>query len=179
MVATVLYRHAGQPDISGHTNPFTDVPEGKWYTDAAIWAAENGIAEGKGGGRFIPVENISRQQLARMFFNYYEFLGEGPVGAWMIHVDFEDVEEIADWAMTAVVYCYMRGVITGKPGNMFDPRGTATRAEFATMLLRFMESVDNSDSNPAPHSGPGAAAVDAYYDRRAMEEAERALAGES
>ena len=88
------------------------------------------------------MDNVTRQQLATIFLNYFKFLDKGPVGAWMIHVDFVDLEEISEWAMEAVIYCYMKGVITGKPGNAFDPQGQATRAEFATMLMRFADAVE-------------------------------------
>ena len=93
---------------------------------------------GYGGGKFGPADNVTREQLATIFLNYYKYIGDGPVGAWMVRVDFEDLAAISGWALDAVAYCGIKGVITGRPGNIFDPKGNATRAEFATMLMRLV-----------------------------------------
>ena len=60
----------------------------------------------------------------------------------MESVDFKDLVDISSWALEAVAYCGMKGVINGKPGDFFDPKGNATRAEFATMLIRFLGAVE-------------------------------------
>jgi len=144
MAVTVLWRLAGEPaPVNGQPTPddvqFGDVVDGIWYTDAVTWAAANGIVSGYGGGRFGPEDYITREQLAVIFLNYFKHIGEGPVGAWMVRVEFEDLAEISDWAFEAVAYCSIKGLITGKPGIVFDPRAGATRAEFATMLMRLAE----------------------------------------
>ena len=138
MIVTVMYRLAGSPDISGLNNPFNDVPTGQWYTNAVIWAAENGIVAGDGNDRYWPMDNATREQLAAIFFYYYKYIGKGPQGAWMIRLDFADLADFSDWALEPVAYCKLKGVINGKPGNIFDPKGIATRAELAAMLMRFM-----------------------------------------
>jgi len=141
MAVAVLYRLEGRPNVDWINNPFSDVPAGQWYTDAVIWAAASGIAVGYGDNRYGPADNITREQLATIFLNYYEYLGDGPEGAWMIRVEFEDLADISEWALNAVAYCNMKGIITGRPNNVFDPKGNATRAEFVTILMRFMEAV--------------------------------------
>jgi len=139
MVATVLYRYSGSPDVSDIINPFEDVAAGMWYSDAVIWAAENGIVNGYGNDMYGPGDSITREQLTTIIYNYVIYIGEGPEGAWMILLGFEDLADISDWALESVVYCSMKGIITGKTGNRFDPKGNATRAEFAAVLQRLIQ----------------------------------------
>ena len=136
MLTTVLWREAGSP--VGGENPFTDVAEGKYYTDAVIWAAENGIAYGIGGGLFAPERNISRQDFAVMLMRYIDFIGyEYDVGGE--YEIFADENEISDYAKNAVQILNKLGVIMGKGNDVIDPRGFATRAEAAAMLHRLLE----------------------------------------
>jgi hypothetical protein len=136
MLAAILYRFAGEPDISGLENPFEDIAEDDWYYGAVIWAAHNGITEGDGGGLFNPGQNITREQIAVMIYRYAQASGltlpEISGGA-----DFFDAEEISDWAHDAVSAVRRAGIISGKPGGFFDPSGNAARAEAAAILLRF------------------------------------------
>jgi len=140
MVVTVLYRIAGTPDVSGLPNPFDDVDDGKWYTDAIKWATSNGIVSGYGDGKFGPEDNITREQLAVMIINYQKYSGKKPSDVYTER-EFADNDDISRWAKNAVKKLTMQGIISGKPGNMFDPKGEATRAEFAAMLHRFLEEV--------------------------------------
>jgi hypothetical protein len=139
MVVTVLYRNADSPDVSLLANPFSDVAEDVWYTNAVKWASENGIVTGYGSGQFGPNDAITREQLALIIYNNAKLLGWGPQGAWAIPLNFVDKENISDWAIEAAMYCSMKGIISGKPGEIFDSRGEATRAEFAAVLKRFLE----------------------------------------
>jgi len=142
MAVTVLWRLEGSPNeripAAAGGGQFNDVAEDDYYYQAVNWAAANGIVSGYGGGKFGPTDNVTREQLATIFLNYYKYIGEGPVGARMVKIDFEDLAVISEWALDAVAYCSIRGVITGRPGNVFDPKGNATRAEFATMLMRLV-----------------------------------------
>ena len=140
MIVTILYRHAGSPSVSGLTNPFGDVPGGQWYTDAVIWAASNDIVLGIGDGLYAPDVNVTREQLAAIFYRYAQF-PEGSTGSLDGALAFTDAASIADYARDAVLFCGNNGIITGKPGNLFDPQGNATRAEAAAMLNRVAESV--------------------------------------
>jgi hypothetical protein len=133
MVVTVLYRIAGSPDVSGLTNPFDDVPEGTWYTDAVKWAAANKIASGYGGGKFGPADNITRQDLAVILVRYASFAG---IELPMIreYQDFNDNTDIAGYAKDAVEKCYRIGIINGKPGNLLDPKGRGVCGDFAQVF---------------------------------------------
>ena len=145
MIVTILYRHAGSPSVFDLTNPFSDVPGGEWYTNAVIWAADAEIVLGVGGGLFAPNTNVTREQLATILYRYAQFLNKVTEGSLDGALAFADAGSISDYAKDAALYCFINGVITGKPGNLFDPQGLATRAEAATMLNRFIESLATGD----------------------------------
>ncbi|MBQ8264824.1 MAG: S-layer homology domain-containing protein, partial [Oscillospiraceae bacterium] len=136
MVATVLYRLAGSPESEGE-NIFTDVPEGKWYTDAVIWAAENGIVNGYGNGVFAPEKSIARQEMAAMLMRYASFKGMDTESDADLSA-YTDSGEIGAWALDAIRWANENGLITGRSGSILAPKDTATRAEMAKILMCFM-----------------------------------------
>jgi len=138
MVVTVLYRYAGEPYVSGFDNPFNDVGD-SWYTNAVLWAAENDIVTGYGDGRFGPEINITRQDLAVILNNYAKF-AEMDLPTAREYAGFADDMDIRNYAKEAIERFFRAGIINGKPGNLYDPQGNATRAEFATMLMNFLEA---------------------------------------
>jgi len=137
MIVTILYRLMGSPDASALPNPFDDVAAGTWYYDAVKWAAANGIVKGYGDGKYGPADDITREQLASILDNYAEFAGLN-LPAVKEYQAFADNSNIAGYAGGAVERLFKAGVIGGKPGNIFDPKGKATRAEVAAMLTRFI-----------------------------------------
>ena len=141
MIVTILYRLEGKPDVAGIENPFDDVAEGQWYTDAVLWAAENKIVEGFDDGSFKPDDAITREQLAAILYRYAQTKGEGFTGAWYFLLDYPDAAEISDWADEAMHWCVMNGIINGKDGKLV-PGGDASRAEAATMLMRFVQGAE-------------------------------------
>ena len=142
MLVTVLYRHAGMPDISGIANPFDDADAGQWYTDAVIWAADRDIVQGIGGGRFAPEQNITREQIAVIMLRYANAADKILSDVYQEQVPvFADDEIISDWADEAVRAIRQAGIIFGRPDNMFDPQGNATRAEASAILRRFTQGV--------------------------------------
>ena len=136
MVVTVLFRQAGSPATQEGV-PFSDVATGLYYTDAVNWAAASGIVTGYGDGRFGPEDDVTREQIAAILNNFVNTRGIDLRETRQI-VIFEDDAAIAAYAKDAVGRLVRAGVITGKPGNLFDPQGKATRAEYATMLSRFL-----------------------------------------
>ncbi|MDR1574178.1 MAG: S-layer homology domain-containing protein [Clostridiales Family XIII bacterium] len=136
MFATVLARHADGTAAGGAS--FGDVPAGRWYTDAVLWAAENGIVSGVGGGLFDPDGQITREQLAVMLHGYAKFAGIDTSGAAGIS-GFADDASVSPWASDALAWAVSEGLISGKPGGLLDPKGKATRAEVAAILERFIE----------------------------------------
>ena len=140
MLVTVLYRMQTAVTAIQYNNPFADVPDDAYYADAVKWAFHNGIVLGVSEGAFAPSEPITRQQAATILARYMEFKGINVVVTQEFRV-FVDGDSISDWAVGAVQLMSKLGVITGKPGDVFDPHAGATRAEVAAMLHRFMEAV--------------------------------------
>ena len=141
MIAAILYRMEGDPDVSGIDNPFDDVAGGEWYTDAVIWAADKEIISGYGGGKFGPEDNMTREQFAAILLNYELYTDKIPRDILMDRT-FSDWSAISDWAKNAVNRLTIQGLINGKPGNLFDPKGDVTRAETAAILMRFLTAVE-------------------------------------
>ena len=139
MLVTMLYRMEGEPEAAGLANPFGDVAEGKWYTDAVLWAAENGLVQGNGKGKFAPNDALTREQLAAILYRYTQSKGRGFTGMWMFLLDYPDAADVSDWADEAMHWCVMKGIINGKDGAL-APKQSATRAETATMLMRWAKA---------------------------------------
>jgi uncharacterized repeat protein (TIGR02543 family) len=153
MIVTVLYRMAGRPATSS-ANPFSDVASGTWYTDAVEWAAANKIVSGIGGGKFGPDGAVTRQDLAVILDNYAEAMGlKLPITR--NYPGFKDEADIANYALEAIERFFEAGIINGRPGEIFDPKGTATRAEAAAMLHRFLESIEDEIPIANPDTGAG------------------------
>jgi len=134
MVATVLYRLSG--DKVSATNAFPDVPANEWYGEAVAWAQQKGIVTGFEDGTFRPMEEISRQDMALMLQRYAKTVKgtdttpTGDLSRW------PDAGQVGSWAVDALRWCVGAGIINGKDGGL-QPAGNATRAEFATILMRY------------------------------------------
>ena len=138
MVVTVLYRHEGEPSVAGLSNPFPDVATGLWYTVAVKWAADKKIILGYSNGNFGTNDNVTREQLAAILYRYAEY-AETELPKLRTYPGFNDDASISEYAKDSVTALYRCEVINGKPNNRFDPKGSATRAEFAAMIHRFLE----------------------------------------
>ena len=139
MIVTTLYRMENSPAITGLPNLFIDVAEDEWYTDAIIWASANDIIIGYGDGRFGPDDYATLEHLA-MIIDRYADLSGALLPELREYLGFDDDADIADYAKASVARLYQAAIIEGKPGNIFVPRGNATRAEFAAMLHRYAET---------------------------------------
>ncbi|MDD3350540.1 MAG: S-layer homology domain-containing protein, partial [Eubacteriales bacterium] len=134
MLVTILWRMENQPTVA-KTTSFTDVPAGKWYTDAVAWAAANNIAAGY-AGKFDPNAPLTREQLASILHRYatYKNYDIGKVGSLTAYAD-----KPSAWALSSVSWAVAEGLLKGSNGNL-DPKGSATRAQTASILQRFMEN---------------------------------------
>ncbi|MDR0446917.1 MAG: S-layer homology domain-containing protein, partial [Oscillospiraceae bacterium] len=155
MLVTVLFRREqqaqqAQQDGNPNGNPngspspgmlalFDDVPTNEWYSDAIVWASSSGIITGVGENKFAPEEDITREQLAVLLYRYEQLTGSIPPYTTP-SIGFADSDVIGDYARVAVDALTRQGIIKGKPGNLFDPKATATRAEVATLLHRFIQA---------------------------------------
>lgn len=138
MLVTVLHRLDGA-DASG-TNSFTDVLNGKWYTNAIAWASANGIVEGLSGNRFAPNAPIAREQLAAILFRYAKACGYD-VSARAELTAYADSAQVSTWAGDAMRWAVAAGLISGRSGAQLAPKGEATRAEVAVILMNFVQKV--------------------------------------
>ena len=139
MLVTVLYRLEGEPTVTGGS-AFDDVTDGQWYTDAVIWAGDSGIVSGYGSGLFGTNDSVTREQMAVILYNYAAYKGYD-VTATSDFAAFNDADDISSWAETAMSWANGEGLITGVTDTTLDPAGGATRAQVATILMRFVQSV--------------------------------------
>lgn len=136
MLAVILYAMAGEPAVTGE-GPFTDVPAGCWYTDAIVWAAQNGIVCGFGDGTFRPNAAVTRAQAAVMLYGYAAFTG-ADVTARADLSAYSDAGQIPAWAMDAMQWANARRLIVGRDSSHLAPNGGTTRAEMAAILSAYI-----------------------------------------
>ncbi len=137
MIVTMLYRLAGSPAVTGSA-AFTDVNAGSYYEKAVIWASANGIVKGVSETSFAPEENITREQLAAMLYRYAQFSKlDTSLSEDTNILSFADASSISEYAMPAIQWACGAGLIQGRTENTLVPQGTATRAEAATIFVRF------------------------------------------
>jgi hypothetical protein len=158
---TLVWKLEQQPVQTG-TNPFTDVPDGMWYTGAVIWAAGNGIVNGDGSGSYNPGKLLSRQEMITMLYNYLTFKKYGvPVNR---KTEYEDSASVASWAAEAVEKLSGAGVLNRFTGETLNPAQNANRAELAQIFMDFLRLVAGAwlipkvnataDSSSVKHENP-------------------------
>ena len=138
-LVTILYRMEGQPAVSGDL-PFADVEAGTWYTNAVVWAAQNGIVNGVGDDTFAPGNDLTREQLVTILYRYAESKGYD-VSASADLAGYPDGEEIQAYAREAMAWAVAENIIQGMEDDTLKPAGNASRAQIATILMRFCEGV--------------------------------------
>ncbi len=153
MAATVLYRIAGKPKVEG-ASTFTDVAPGKYYSKAVVWAQETGVVNGYPDGTFRPDENITREQLAAILCRYAAVCGIGTsAGADLLA--FPDGNEVHNYAKKALAWAVGEKLITGVgvDGKTFlQPTSNATRAQFATIISRYLSTIQPAPEEPDPET---------------------------
>lgn len=136
MVVTILYRLSGEP-ATFSAMPFSDVTGGSWYAKAVQWASKNSIVNGMGDGTFAPMQNITREQFASILYRYAQYRGERTGAKANLNGYTDDAGQICGWATEAMAWAAAEGLINGRTATTIAPKGTATRAEAATILMRF------------------------------------------
>ena len=142
MLVTVLYRVQGEPDVSGLENPFEDVPNGMWYTEPIIWAASKQVVNGTSAATFEPDTPITREQIAAILYRYAKEVEGADVSASAALDGFADAASVSAYARTPLGWASALGYIKGSNENgtlLLNPQGNATRAEVATILMRYLE----------------------------------------
>lgn len=138
MIVTVLYRLAGCPDIENRNwgYPYADVDSTAYYGTAVYWARLSGIVAGYSSELFGPNDPITREQFAVML---YRFAGQPSVPD--LTLTFSDADQVSGYASDAMRWAVGAGIISGKGNGILDPKGDATRAQAAAMLMRFCENI--------------------------------------
>lgn len=142
MLVQMLYNMESRPACDAE-NAFIDVPVGQWYTDAVIWANDAKIVSGMGDGLFAPNMEITREQMVAMLYNYAKYKGYDVTASADLS-KFADSASVSTWAQPAMQWAVAEGYISGMGDNQLAPQGTATRAEIASVIMRFMEATAES-----------------------------------
>ena len=136
-LVTVLYRLAGEPAVEG-ASPFTDVQAGRFYADAVTWAYSNEIAKGVTAGRFMPGSPVTREQMVTFLARFAQWSGlELPVEGSL--EDYTDAGSVSAYAEEAMAWAVKNGIIQGMTETTLAPKGTATRAQIAAVLMRYCQ----------------------------------------
>lgn len=146
MLVAILYRRAGSPAV-GQGTGFTDVPTGAWYADALAWASASGVVGGYSDGRFGPGDQVTREQLAAILWRSAG--SPAPTSG----AGFADQAAISAYAADAVGWARESGIVSGGSDGRFDPKGSATRAQVAAMLCRWLSAAGTPESPEAPEQG--------------------------
>ena len=139
MIVTILHRLEGSP--AAESAGFTDVPGNQWYTGAVNWAAANDIVSGYGGDLFGPNDPITREQMAAILYRYAAYKGYD-VSARADLSAFTDLPQVSAYAAEPLQWAKALGLVGGKTADTLVPKGSATRAEVATILMRFRQTLE-------------------------------------
>ena len=138
MIVQVLYNLENRPEVSGES-AYTDVGADMWYTDAIIWATQNGIINGYGNGQYGPDDPVTREQMAAIFYRYSSFRGYSLTEGSYDH--FADHDAVAGYAEQAMRWAVGKGLLMGREDGTLCPSCHTNRAEFATVIQRFCETI--------------------------------------
>ena len=138
MIVTILYRLENEPAASA--SGFTDVAAGSYYADAVAWAAANGIVNGVSETSFAPNAPVTREQLAAILYRYAQLKGYDVTASGSLN-GYADASQTSSYAVAAMQWANAEGLISGISSTALDPQGSATRAQVATILMRFCENI--------------------------------------
>lgn len=133
----ILYNMEGRPSVSG-SNSFTDVPTSEWYASAVAWASENGLVMGYSDGSFLPTDNITREDLMVILYRYARFKGVDTTARADLN-DYVDANQVSGYTQEMVAWAIAEGLVQGRGDGQLSPQGTATRAEMATFITRYVQ----------------------------------------
>ncbi len=158
-LATVLYRIEGNPAVTG-ADAFTDTPDGAWYGDAVLWASQQKLIGGYGGGKFGPDDPVTREQMTTIFWRYAGSPTAGAAG------NYTDTAAIAAYAVPAVNWASANQIVRPVSSGTFAPKSNATRAQVAEALMNYDRTKQPVATNPAepdPAPGEGSRVLIAYF----------------
>lgn len=138
MVVQILHNLEGKP-ASGSAVPFTDVIPGKWYYKSIAWAYEQKVSAGASPTTYGIGKNVTRQEVAMFLYNFANFKGQDTSARNDIS-KFPDAGSVDGWAFNGISWANAKGIINGKGGGILDPKGQATRAEIAAMIMSYKKA---------------------------------------
>lgn len=138
MIVTILWRQAGCP-LAGSTVSFQDVDPSQWYGSAVRWAAANQIVTGYGDGTFGPEDTITREQMTAILYRYAQYKGYSVNATGSLN-GYTDANRISNYATAAFRWICGNGIMEGTTTTTLSPAGSTTRAEVATILMRFCDA---------------------------------------
>lgn len=142
MLVSVLYRLSGAEKTESGKQ-FADVKDGEWYTDGILWAASVGIVNGVSNDSFAPDAEITREQMAVILYNFAKYYNQQDGNTVNEKItEFEDFAEVSDYAKAAISWANAKGFIAGESENTLNPKNSATRAQVASLLMRYCEAVN-------------------------------------
>ena len=140
MLVTVLWRLGGMPEVSAPMT-FADVAEDAWYAEAIRWACSEGLVRGYDGVRFRPGDMLSREQAAVILYRFTRYCGLDAAATADLNA-YPDCDAVSEWAADAMAWACGTGIIRGRPSGEIDPKGMATRAEMAVILMRYLDLIE-------------------------------------
>lgn len=140
-LAQILYNLEGRPQVDLGELTYTDVSPDAWYASAICWAAQAGVLQGYGGGRMGPQDSITREQLAAMLYRYAQSEGYDVTGRADLE-GYADLSQVSSYAQAPLAWAVSQGIVGGTTPVTLDPRGMATRAQGAAMLMRFCNAAE-------------------------------------
>jgi len=141
-MVTLLYRMSGSPNTGYNTN-FVDVKSSGYYYAAVCWASQNDIVSGKGNRKFAPDDPVTRQDMVTILKRYSAYMGYSTMQSSSLY-NFGDNNQVSSYAADAVKWAYASQLVTGTGNSKFSPRSNTTRAQLATILMRYCRNMRNS-----------------------------------
>lgn len=152
-VVTMLWRIECSPEPAGSA-AFTDVPDGKWYSEAVAWAAENNIVAGYPGNVFAPNRAISRQELVTILYRYGTHKDNSVTAPNTDLSGYADYGDVSSFALEAMCWAVGNGIVNGTSASTLSPKGTATRAQLVQMLYRWLAESENGGETTTDPTEP-------------------------
>ena len=172
MIVTIMHRMEGTPAAGDES--FTDVSAGQYYADAVAWANENNIINGYGNAKFGPNDPITREQMAAILYRYAQYKDYDVTASGNLS-GFSDAGDISSYAVDSMEWAVRSSLISGMGNNLLAPDESSTRAQIATILMRFCENI--APSNPVEDTYT--VTFDYNYDDKGEYESVTAKAGET
>ena len=141
MMAQILWNMEGKPVVN-YAMSYTDVDGEAWYTEAVRWVTAEGIMSGYGGGKFGPGDAMTREQLVTIMYRYAQYKGvDVSVGEDTNILSYDDALTVSEFAIPAMQWAVGSGAVGGRTNTTLNPKDTATRAEIATIIMRYCTEI--------------------------------------